>query len=441
MCYTKQQLTRGGISMTRQSYGDVQLDNSEMFALGAAAGAVVTAVINEYLERRRPKTAWERAQARSADALDALSYSAKQSRKRARSYVDDATDYVQDALGVRPSAWKKTKKSVKKARKQASKQALGIKEATVAALGTVAAANVVDTVRDYASSATERVVGDPYAVSGSIRETIKDSVGNLRLGGNDSGFTERAREVSGSAVETLKSAASTTADSVKDYASTVRETLKDVEIGDKARNYSTLVAGTVKEYSATARETIKDAKIGDKAKDYSGLIADTVKDYASTASDTLKDAKIAEKAKDYSGLITDTVKEYTSTAADTLKDVKLGEKAKDYATLAGATVATYSAGASSVAKQSASKLSESATHLAEATGGQVQGLRKGVRKSVKRTQRRTRWGLRAFVIGLVLGLLAAPQSGQNTRDALTSFVEDLLDVFMPDNQQSGSARL
>jgi hypothetical protein len=395
--------------MTRKSYGDVQLDHSEMFALGAAAGAVVTAAINEYLERRRPKTAWERAQARSADALDALSYSAKQSRKRARSYVDDATDYVQDALGMRPSTWKQTKKSVKKARKQASKQAAGLREATVAALGTVAAANVVETVRDYASTAAERVVGDPYAVSGSIRETIKDSVGNLHLGGTDSGLTERAREVGGSALETIKSAATTTADSVKDYASTVRETLKDAEIGDKARSYSTLVAGTVKEYSTTARETIKDARIGDKAKDYSGLIADTVKEYASTA-------------------------------GESLKDVKLGERAKDYATLAGATVATYSSEASLAAKQSASKLTESATHLAETTGGQVKDLRKGVRKSVKRTQRRTRWGLRAFIVGLVIGLLSAPQSGQNTRDALTSFVEDLLDVFMPENQQSGQAR-
>ncbi|MDQ5853316.1 MAG: YtxH domain-containing protein, partial [Chloroflexota bacterium] len=58
---------------------------------------------------------------------------------------------------------------------------------------------------------------------------------------------------------------------------------------------------------------------------------------------------------------------------------------------------------------------------------------------VKKTRRRVTWGLRAFVIGLVVGILTAPNSGQRTRDMLQGFVEDLLDIVMPDDQIGGAS--
>ena len=150
--------------MSQQSYGDTQLDRSELFALGAAAGAVLTAAVTEYLERRRPKTAWEKAQARGAEALDTLSDTARSSRKQAQRYVGAASEYVQDVFDTNPSKWNQTKKSARKRTKLAQKQAIGLKDAATAAVGAVAVGGVVDKVRDYASSATERVIGEPYAV-------------------------------------------------------------------------------------------------------------------------------------------------------------------------------------------------------------------------------------------------------------------------------------
>lgn len=394
--------------MTQESYqyGDIQWDRSEIFALGAAAGAVITAAITEYLDRRKPKTAWEKAQARGAEAVEAVTAGAKRGRKQAKGYADVASEYVQDVLEAAPKQWKQTKKSAAKQTKQMRKQAIGLKEAAAGVVGAAAANSVVDKVRDYATSAAERV-GDPYAVSGSIKETLKEQYESL-LGSSSNGkLSDTAREVGGSAVETIKQVASSAADVMKDYTASARETIKDAELGDRARTIGATTASALKEYTTTARETIKDAHLGDKAKDYSSLVADTVKEYASTARETLKDAE-------------------------------LGDKLKDYATVAGAAVATYSTQAAKAtrktAQQSATKLTESATHLAHATTDQAGELRKGVRKGVKRTRRRARWGLRAFVIGLVVGLLSAPQSGQRTRDAVTSFVENILDVFMPEEQ-------
>ncbi len=421
--------------MSQPSYGDTQLDRSEMFALGAAAGAVLTAAVTEYLERRRPKTAWEKAQARGAEALDTLSDTARLSRKQAQKYVGAASEYVQDVFDTKPSKWKQTKKSVRKRTKRAQKQAIGLKDAAAAAVGAVAVGGVVDKVRDYASSASERVIGDPYAVSGSLRETLKESLGNVRNATANSQLTGRAVEAGSSALETLKSVAASATDSVVDYAATARETLRDVELGNRTKSYSGLLAETVKDYTETARETLKDAKLGDRAKDYTGVVAETVKDYTATARETLKDAKLAGRAKDYTGAVAETVKDYASTARETLKDAEIGDKVKDYATVAGAAVAAYSLEASKAARQGATKLTDSAVHVADATSEQAVQVRKGVRKSVKRTRRRARWGLRSFLIGLVIGLLAAPQSGENTREALTSFVEKILDVFMPDNQR------
>ncbi|HEX6287884.1 MAG TPA: hypothetical protein VFZ66_01775 [Herpetosiphonaceae bacterium] len=386
----------------------IQLDRSEMFALGAAAGAIITAAISEYLERQKPKTPWEKAQVRSAEALASLSSTAKVGTQRAKGYADLASDYVQDMIETTPKTWKQTKKRAKKQRKQASKQMIGLKEAAAAALGMSAATGVMDKVRDYAASATERVVGDPYAVSGSIRETLKERFGTVSTDGK---LTDKIQDASGSALETLKSAATIAAESVKDYAATARETLKEAELGDRARTVSATTADTLKDYASSARETLKDARLGDKARDYSTTVVDTVKDYASSARETLKEAE-------------------------------LGGKVKDYATVAGATVASQAAVASKAtrraAKQSATKLSEGASHLVEATGEQAEQMRRGARKSAKRTRRRMRWGLRAFIVGLAIGILTAPQSGQRTRDAVTAFIENLLDVLMPEDRRAAS---
>lgn len=427
--------------MSQPSYGDPQLDRSEMFALGAAAGAVITAAVTEYLERRKPKTAWEKAQARGAEALDTLSGTARMGRKQAGKYVGSASQYMQDIFDTRPSRWEQTKKGARKTTKRARQQAVGLKEAAAAAVGTVAISGVVDKVRDYASTAGERALGDPYAVSGSIRETIKEQLDNMRGTTANSPLTERAAEVGSAALGTIKSVAATATDSVKDYATTARDTIRDVEFGGRAKSYSEVVAETLKDYTTTARNTLRDAEFGERVKSYSGGVAETVKDYTTTARETLKDAKLGETVKDYSGFVAESVKDYASTARETIKDAEIGDKVKDYATVAGAVVAGYSAEASRAARQSANKLTDSATHLAEATTEQASQVRTGVRKSVKRTRRRARWGLRSFVIGLVIGLLSAPQSGENTREALTTFVENILDVFMPDNQGSGQARL
>ncbi len=419
---------------------DMRLDSGEMFALGAAAGAIITAAISEYLERRKPKTPWEKAQARGAEALTSLSTSAKAGSERARNYVDVATEYVQDAIDITPKAWQQTKKRSKKRSKR--KQGLGLKEAAAAALGVSATTGVIDKVRDYASSATERVVGDPYAISGSIKETLKERLGTGGSTSSNGHLTDKIQDASGSAFETLKSVAATAAESVKDYATTARETIKDVELGDKARTISATAAETLKDYAGSARETLKDVDLGGKVRNTSTSTAETLKDYVVTARETLKDAKIGEKAKDYSSTVVDSVKDYAGSARETLKEVELGGKVKDYATVAGATVAAYSTGAtkatSRVAKQSAAKLSESASYLAETTSEQATHLRKGARKSVTRTRRRVRWGLRAFIIGLAIGIMTAPQSGQRTRDSITSFIEQLLDVLMPENQRGSS---
>jgi gas vesicle protein/uncharacterized protein YciW len=426
--------------MTQQSQ-DIQLDRTEMFALGAAAGAIITAAISEYLERQRPKTPWEKAQAKGVEALSSLSGSAKAGSQRAKEYVGAASDYVQEVIETTPKSWQKSKQRSKKQSKRARQQTIGLKEAAAAALGVSAATGVVDKVRDYASSAAERVVGDPYAVSGSIKETLKERFSSNGSSSNGH-LTDKIQDASGSALETLKTVAATAADTVKDYASTARESLKEVELGDRARIVSTTAADTLKDYASTARESLKEAELGDKVRKVSATAADTIKDYAANARESLRDVKLGDKARDYSTTVVESVKDYASTARESLKEAELGDKLKDYAVIAGATMAAYSNEASKATrravKQSASKVSESASHLADATSQQATQIRKGASKSVTRTRRRVRWGLRAFIIGLAIGLLTAPQSGQRTRDAVTSFIENLLDVLMPEQQRSAS---
>jgi cell division septum initiation protein DivIVA len=282
-----------------EDYEDQQFERSELFALGAAAGAVITAAIASYLERRRrPRTAWEKAQAQGAEALEALSSTTQASVQQARQAAARVGERLQGRGATTTSRWwRPTRKRATKQRKQDQKW-LDLTDIVATVLGVATAGSVLEKAREYATSATGRMTGD------TLRDVVR---------------------------------------SAQDYASVAQRPLRDVHLGDKAKYYGGAVAG------------------------------------------------------------------YTT----------------------GATRATRQA-----AQKSATRLTKGASHLAEATTEQAQELRKGVRKTAKRTRRRASWGLRAFIIGLVVGLLAAPQSGRRTRDLLTSFVQDMLDVFMPDEQSS-----
>jgi hypothetical protein len=127
--------------------------------------------------------------------------------------------------------------------------------------------------------------------------------------------------------------------------------------------------------------------------------------------------------KEAAGTASETLKGAAGTARERIEDANIGEKARDYATVASGAV-----------KGSAVKLGEGASQLAESASEGAVDLRKGVKKSVKRTRRRVNWGLRAFIIGLIVGLLAAPDSGERTRRAIQSFLESVLDLILPDEQ-------
>ncbi len=371
--------------MSQGSYGEsFALDRSELFALGAAAGAIVAAGVSQYLEqRRKPKTPLEKAQALGEEALQALSDTARIGRKRIKQQAAVAGDYTEELLdatrkSLRRSSkdarklWERTSTEATKRGKKARKEASHLSDAALATLGATAIAGA-GKLRDYAEHAAERVIGDPHAVSGSVKETLKERADELISAARSGKLTRSTREAGESALESLKGATASATESIKDYAETALERLEEAHLAERTKEYGARASETVKEYATQARESIRDAKLGDKT--------------------------------------------------------------KEYATLAGATLAAYSADARKAARKGATKLSESATHLAEVTGEQAGELRRGVQKGVRRTRRRTRWGLRAFVVGLVVGLLAAPQSGQRTRDAISQFVENILDVLMPDDQR------
>jgi gas vesicle protein len=398
--------------MSHNPYGDqFQFDRSELFAIGAAAGAVVAAGVSQYLERRRkPQTPLEKAQALGAEALDVLSDRTRTGRKRLKHQAAVAEDYAEDLLDTTRKTWAKTSKDAKKqlartskeakkslahtskeARKRgqkASKEASHFADVAAATLGASAIAGT-GKLRELAEHAAERVIGDPYAVSGSLRETLRERADELADAARSGKLTKQARETGESALETIKHAAGTVTESLKDYTEVAREKLEDAHLPDRAR-----------EYTAQARDTIKDVKLGERAREYGSLVA-----------------------------------EYAEQAREKLEDAHLADRTKEYATLAGTTVAAYTAASRDAAKRGASKLTESASHLADATGEQAVELRRGVQKGVRRTRRRTRWGLRALVAGIVVGLLVAPRSGQATRDSITEFVENILDVIMPDERR------
>ncbi len=319
-----------------------EFDQGELFALGAAAGAVITAAIASYLERRRrPKTVWERAQVQGVEALHALSGTTQASLQQARHAAATASERFQDRGDTRSKWWRPARKSTRR-RSRRAKRSLGLKGLAATGLGVATAANALDKVLGFATSTTGR------------------RFGRRRHG--------------------------------------VGDTLRDVV--HSAQEYGETLAHQAEDYASVAQKSLRDAHLSERARHYGDTLAHRAEDYASAAQRSLRDVHLGERARHY------------------------GEALAGYTT--GATIATRQA-----AQESATKLTEGASHLAGATSKQAQEVRKGVRKSAKRTRRRVNWGLRAFIIGLAVGLLAAPQSGQRTRELLTSFVQDLLDVFAP----------
>lgn len=389
--------------MTEHRYeiGGVQFERGELFALGAAAGALVTAAISEYLERRRrAATPWERAKAAGVDALETVSESARAGTGRAKDYVQQAGDYVQELLDTAPGVAEQTRSVVAKRRRQAGKQAARqadrLKEAAVGAVGSAVAAGLADKVRDLAGEAQSRGV--------TLKDQLLENYDSLRDSAADGKLGARAQHAGESAADTLRSVAHTAADTLREYTDTARERLAESDLPDRARDYGTTVADLVKEYVDVAGEKLRDAKLGDRAREYSTNVIDSVE-----------------------------------TAREKLVEADLPVRAKTAATAAGATIAAYGVQAADAtrrgAREGATKLGESATHLAAATSEQAAEVRHGVQKGVKRTRRRARWGFRALLIGVAVGILAAPQSGSKTREALGSFVQNFLDVLMPDERQ------
>ena len=340
-------------------------DRNEMFALGAAAGALVATAVQELLDRRRRKSPIERATERVSEV-------AGQGSKYVSDLTESAGDYV---AGLS----KQSRRTKRKQAKQARKQSMRLKEAAAGALGAVAASNVVEHALDLTEAARKAAMnGGTKKKGGSWWQTASQSA---------QGYVEAARG-----------------------------TVAEAELGTKAR-----------EAAAAARGRLEEAELGTKAR-----IA------AATARERLEEARLAERAREAATTAGGTIKEVAGTARERLAEAELGPKALEYAGVAAETVKDYSSKASKAAKTGAEKLGESAVYVAGSTAEGAKDLQKGVKKRVKKTRRRVTWGLRAFVIGLVVGILTAPNSGQRTRDMLQGFVEDLLDIVMPDDQIGGA---
>jgi len=378
--------------MTDGTYtGQSGYDRNEMFAIGAAAGALVATAVQEIIDRRRKKSPLERVTAAAGEGS-----------KYVGELTEQASDYLADLS-------KQGRKATRKQTKRARKQTASLKKAAAGALGAVAASNVVEQALELAeaarhtsltSKATQKKARKWWASAseGALEyvDAARESVADADIGG-------KAREAANSAL---------------DAASSARGRLDDVHFADRARDVA-----------STARERLEDVHLTDRAREFATTATSALKEAAGTTSSTLKDA---------AGTASGTFKDVAETARERLSEAELGPKAREYAGVAAETVKDYSVKAQKVAKTGAEKLGESAAMVAESTAESAKDIRKGVKKSVKRTRRRMTWGIRAFIVGLAFGLLSAPQSGQRTRDMLQGFVEDLLDLVMPDESMGGA---
>jgi hypothetical protein len=336
--------------MTDGTYtGQGGYDRNEMFAIGAATGALIATAVQEMIERRRRKSPIERASER-------VSAVAGEGTK----LVGDLTE---NAAGYFSGLSKQSRKAARKKSKRARKQTMSLKDAAAGALGAVAASNVVDKALELTESARHATMNGKTSKANKARDWWQTA-------------SETAQGYVGAARETVMEEEARLAERAREAASVARERLEDAHLGERAREVAAVASGTIKDVAGTARERLAEADLGPKAREYAGVAAVTVKDYSTKAS--------------------------------------------------------------KAARTGAEKLGESAAHVAESTAEGAKDLQMGVKKSVKQTRRRVTWGIRAFIIGLVIGILTAPQSGQRTRDTVQGFVQDLLDLVLPDDQMGGA---
>jgi len=346
-----------------------------MFAIGAAAGALVATAVQEMIDRRRKKSPLER-------ATERVTAAAGEGSKFVGELTEQASDYLADLS-------KQGRKATRKQTKRARKQTASLKKAAAGALGAVAASNVVEQALELTEAARHTTLN---------RNAAKKQAGKWWQSASEAAL---------------------------EYVDAARESVADADIGGKARE----AANSALDAASSARGRLDDVHLTDRARELAATATSALKEAAGTASDTLKDA---------AGTASGTIKDVAETTRERLSEAELGPKAREYAGVAAETVKDYSVKAQKVAKTGAEKLGESAAMVAESTAESAKDIRKGVKKSVKRTRRRMTWGIRAFVIGLAFGLLSAPQSGQRTRDMLQGFVEDLLDLVMPDESMGGA---
>jgi len=410
-----------------------------MFAMGAAAGALIATAVQEVLQRRK-KTPLEKVAARAAAIMsDGTDYT-RDLQEKAGSYV----------AGLSKQSRKQSRQARKQARKRsklAAKQVTGLKEAAAGALGAVAVSSVVDQAREYVDGAqAKRRRGSKKAGSwfNSVGQTAADaqpttqalkwwksaaaSVGDQVDSARDASSNVQVADTVAEAAKSARGLMEIASEALQEYLGQARGTVADAGLGAKARSVA-----------ETARERLEEAGLADRARDAVTVAGSTLKDVAETARERLDEAKLADRARDAATVATGTLKDVAVTARERLDEADLGSKAREYSGVAADTVKDYSAKAGQAARTSAEKLGEGASYVAETTAGSAKDLQQGVRKSVKRTRRRINWGLRAFIIGLVVGVLTAPQSGERTRVAMQSFVENILELVMPDNEFGSSS--
>ena len=410
-----------------ETYRDASnYDRNEMFAIGAAAGALLATAVQEVLDRRRKAP---------VEGVSGVSDQAQGLADQASDTVNALKESVGDSVaGAVKQGWKYRKQ----AKKSASQDSM-LKDVAAGALSAVAvgsavkqakeriedatASDNVEKARGWFRRASEAIQQSATAESDVITDaapgsktrgwwsaaagTAQQYAGTARQAVGDAKVADRASDAASSARSLLE----TMGEAIREYLETARETVVEAELGTKARGAA-----------ATARERLEEAKLRDKARDAAAI-----------ARERLEEAKLRDKARDYAAVAGGTLRSAASTARERIEDVKLDERARDYASVAGEAVKDYGVKASQAAKVGATKLGEGASLVAESTAEGAKDLRKGVRKRVKKTRRRVNWGLRAFIIGLIVGFLVAPQSGQRTRDAVQGFIENVLDILIPED--------
>lgn len=398
--------------MTDETYGGSSaLDRNEMFAIGAAAGALIATAIQEMLERRR-KTPIERA------------------RERASGIVEESGAYVSGLSKRGRKQLKQAQKAARKQAKQRGEQVGKLKEAATGALGVAATAGVVEKVLEAADFGGKNAKRDrswfrrASEAAQEQLETAREAVQDVRPAKKQSSGWWNAATAQKPSKQS------------RGWWNMGTETKHDSKTNGKLAAGAAVVGAvsarsvldTMREYVEGAREAVSDAALGAKAREA-----------AAGARGRIEDAKLSDRARVAAETASSTLKEAAETARERLEDAKLRERARDYAGVAGVTVKDYGNKAGKAARVSAERLSEGASQVAGSTAVGAKEVRKGVKKRVKKTRRRVNWGLRAFIVGLVVGLLSAPQSGERTRQTVQGFLENLLDLVLPDEQTGGGA--